>query len=111
MLVTKKWFFLTIAEKQQITETAIFGDFSGFGDKKKVGWGDLYFYLFIIVHFWQLLIGSADEIHLAHMEQENIHVKISSDVQPCLEKSFVFKQYFYNFLFFITQLVGLLKII
>ena len=44
-LITKKLPFLTFAEKWRITETAVFG---GYGGKKAVGGGVLYFYLFII---------------------------------------------------------------
>ena len=43
--MAKKSLFLTIAEKRQITETAVFG---GYGGKTAVGGGNLYFYLFII---------------------------------------------------------------
>ncbi|MCP4052505.1 MAG: hypothetical protein GY739_05445 [Mesoflavibacter sp.] len=43
--IPKKLLFLTIAEKRQITETAIFG---GCGGKTAVGGGGGYFYLFII---------------------------------------------------------------
>jgi len=43
--ITKKLLFLTIAEKRQITETAIFG---GCGGKTAVGGENLYFYLLII---------------------------------------------------------------
>jgi len=39
-LITKK-----ITEKHRITETAVFG---GYGGKKEVGGGNIYFYLFII---------------------------------------------------------------
>ncbi len=43
-LVTKKSLFLTIAEKRQITETAVFG---GNGGKTAVGGKIFNFYLFI----------------------------------------------------------------
>ncbi|MCP4058964.1 MAG: hypothetical protein GY738_16960 [Pseudoalteromonas sp.] len=43
--ITKKLLFLTIAEKRQMTETAIFG---GCGFKTAVGGGGEYFYQFII---------------------------------------------------------------
>ncbi len=40
-----RWSFLTISEKQQLTEIA---NFAGYGGKKTVSIGELYFYLFII---------------------------------------------------------------
>ena len=43
--ITKKLPFLTIAEKRQKTEISVFG---GYGGKKAVGGGDLYFYLFTV---------------------------------------------------------------
>ena len=48
ILYNKKINFSSLRRKTANKATAVFADFGGFSDKKAVGAGDLYFFLFII---------------------------------------------------------------